>query len=142
MIAVQQGGTSNLGEVWISEAPSITGPWRWAQKIVTHDKYTFYNPVHHPFLDALSWRHAHTEDPQVFLRAELSDEGADLAAPHVYGGQDVISHLVIASSTLTGGPDGHESAGQGRDQPWPRGRCLPLPSARRLAYGSRFGCPP
>jgi hypothetical protein len=51
VIAVQQGGTSNLGEVWISEAPAITGPWRWAQKIVTHNKYTFYNPVHHPFFD-------------------------------------------------------------------------------------------
>ncbi len=51
VIAVQQGGTSNLGEVWYSEAPFITGPWRWARKIVTHDKYTFYNPVHHPFLD-------------------------------------------------------------------------------------------
>jgi hypothetical protein len=51
VIAVQQGGTSNLGEVWVSEAPSITGPWHWAQKIVTHDKYTFYNPVHHPFFD-------------------------------------------------------------------------------------------
>ncbi len=50
-IAVQQGGTSNLGEVWYSEAKSITGPWRWAQKIVTHDKYTFYNPVHHQFFD-------------------------------------------------------------------------------------------
>jgi hypothetical protein len=50
-IAVQQGGTSNLGEVWYSESPSITGPWRWAQKIVTHNKYTFYNPVHHPFFD-------------------------------------------------------------------------------------------
>ena len=51
VIAVQQGGTSNLGEVWISEAKSITGPWRWSQKIVTHDKYTFYNPIHHPFFD-------------------------------------------------------------------------------------------
>jgi len=50
-VAVQQGGTSNLGEVWYSEARSITGPWRWAQKLVTHDKYTFYNPVHHRFFD-------------------------------------------------------------------------------------------
>jgi hypothetical protein len=51
MIATQQGGTSILGEVWYSEARSVTGPWRWAQKIVTHDKYTFYNPVHHAFFD-------------------------------------------------------------------------------------------
>ena len=51
MVATQQGGTSNLGEVWYSEAKAITGPWRWAQKIVTHNKYTFYNPVHHRFFD-------------------------------------------------------------------------------------------
>lgn len=51
MIATQQGGTSNLGEVWYAEAAEPTGPWRVAKKIVTHDQYTFYNPVHHPFFD-------------------------------------------------------------------------------------------
>jgi hypothetical protein len=52
LIAVQQFGESSfLGEVWFAEADSVTGPWLWAKKIVTHDKYTFYNPVHHPFFD-------------------------------------------------------------------------------------------
>jgi len=52
MIAVQQGGPiSFLGEVWYSESDAPTGPWMWARKIVTHDKYSFYNPVHHPFFD-------------------------------------------------------------------------------------------
>jgi hypothetical protein len=51
MIATQQGGTSLLGEVWYAEALSFTGPWRHAVKILTHDRYTFYNPVHHPFFD-------------------------------------------------------------------------------------------
>jgi len=52
MIAVQAfGSTSFLGEVWLAEAESPTGPWVWARKIVTHDKYTFYNPKHHPFFD-------------------------------------------------------------------------------------------
>jgi hypothetical protein len=52
MIAVQSGGSSSyLGEVWFLEADAPTGPWRWAKKIVTHDKYTFYNPAHHPFFD-------------------------------------------------------------------------------------------
>jgi len=51
MIAVEQGGTSFLGEVWYAEAPSPTGPWRRAKKIVTHDKYSFYNPRHHAFFD-------------------------------------------------------------------------------------------
>lgn len=51
MIAGQLGGTSNLGEIWYAEAPAPTGPWRRAKKIVTHDRYSFYNPVHHPFFD-------------------------------------------------------------------------------------------
>jgi len=51
-IAVESGGSSSyLGEVWFLEAAEPTGPWRWAKKIVTHEKYTFYNPAHHPFFD-------------------------------------------------------------------------------------------
>ncbi len=45
------GATSNIGEIWYAEAETPTGPWRKATKIVTHDQYSFYNPVHHPFLD-------------------------------------------------------------------------------------------
>jgi len=46
LIAVQQGGApSFLGEVWYSEANDVTGPWPWAKKIVTHDRYSFYNPA-------------------------------------------------------------------------------------------------
>jgi hypothetical protein len=52
MIAVQAGGSSSyLGEVWFTEAGDPTGPWSWAKKIVTHEKYTFYNPAQHPFFD-------------------------------------------------------------------------------------------
>jgi hypothetical protein len=51
MIAGEQGGTSLLGEIWYAEAPTLTGPWRRAKKIVTHEQYSFYNPVHHPFFD-------------------------------------------------------------------------------------------
>lgn len=51
-IAGQLGGsTSYLGEIWYSEADRPEGPWKWARKIVTHDHYSFYNPVHHPFFD-------------------------------------------------------------------------------------------
>jgi hypothetical protein len=45
------GGPSMLGEVWFAEAPAIEGPWRRAHKVVTHDRYSFYNVVHHPFFD-------------------------------------------------------------------------------------------
>lgn len=51
MIATEVGGSSHLGEVWYAEAAAPTGPWCRARKIVTHDQYSFYNPVHHSFFD-------------------------------------------------------------------------------------------
>ncbi len=56
MIVGQRGGTSMLGEIWFSEADDMTGPWRTARKIVTHDRQSFYNPVHHDFLDQVGGR--------------------------------------------------------------------------------------
>jgi hypothetical protein len=52
MIFTRIGGKdSDLGEIYYSEATAPNGPFHRATKILTHDKYTFYNPVHHPFLD-------------------------------------------------------------------------------------------
>ena len=51
MIAVQSFGTSVLGEVWYAEAETLAGPWLHARKIVTHERYSFYNPKQHPFFD-------------------------------------------------------------------------------------------
>ncbi len=51
MIAEQSGGSSALGEIWYAEADTPLGPWVYAHKIVTHDKYSFYNPRHHPMFD-------------------------------------------------------------------------------------------
>ena len=45
LIGVQAGGRSFLGEVWFAEAASPLGPWRQARRIVTHEKYSFYNPA-------------------------------------------------------------------------------------------------
>jgi hypothetical protein len=47
---------SMVGEIWYAEADELTGPWEHAVKVVTHDKYSFYNPVHHPELDSLDGR--------------------------------------------------------------------------------------
>ncbi len=44
-------GTSALGEVWFTESDSPHGPFRKARKIITHEKYSFYNPRHHPMFD-------------------------------------------------------------------------------------------
>ncbi|MGQ0637628.1 MAG: hypothetical protein ACT4QC_23725 [Planctomycetaceae bacterium] len=52
LIDCEGGGTSPLGETWYAEADSPVGPWVYAVKIVTHDKYSFYNPKQHPMFDA------------------------------------------------------------------------------------------
>ncbi len=93
LIAGQQGGTSMLGEIWYAEAPEPTGPWLRAKKIVTHDKYSFYNPVHHPLLDQEGGRLIYFEGTyvttfsgnpvatprydynQIMYRLDLSDPG-------------------------------------------------------------------
>jgi len=51
MIAQEVYGTSLCGEIWFAEADTPTGPWVYARKVVTHDDYSFYNPVHHAFFD-------------------------------------------------------------------------------------------
>lgn len=52
MIAQQtEGKTSKLGEVWYLEADTPLGPWAFARKILTHDRYTFYEIVQHPQFD-------------------------------------------------------------------------------------------
>jgi hypothetical protein len=52
MIAVESfGGPSFLGEVWYAEGDTPLGPWVYARKVVTHNKYSFYNPKQHPMFD-------------------------------------------------------------------------------------------
>ncbi len=49
---LQIGGESSyLGEVWYAEADTPVGPWAYARKVATHNKYSFYNPKHHPYFD-------------------------------------------------------------------------------------------
>jgi hypothetical protein len=50
MVFVEQFGKSLLGEVWYAEADELTGPWRYAVKVATHDRMSFYNPKQHPEL--------------------------------------------------------------------------------------------
>jgi hypothetical protein len=51
-IFVQQFGESSfLGEVWYAEADTPVGPWAYVRKVVTHNRYSFYNPKQHPFFD-------------------------------------------------------------------------------------------
>jgi hypothetical protein len=62
MIVVQRGGKSSfLGEVWYAEADAPEGPWKDARKILTHDRYSFYNPVQHPEFEQEGGRYIYFE---------------------------------------------------------------------------------
>ncbi len=93
MIALQVfGSTSMLGEIYYLESDELEGPWRNAVKIVTHDKYSFYNPTQHVYFDQDGGRtiyfegtytHTFSGNPQqtprydynqIMYRLDLADE--------------------------------------------------------------------
>lgn len=61
LIGVQTGGRSFLGEVWFASAARPFGPWQQAKRIVTHEKYSFYNPAQLPFFDEANGRYIYFE---------------------------------------------------------------------------------
>lgn len=61
MIGLQTGGRSFMGEVWFATATSPLGPWHQAKRIVTHEKYSFYNPAQLPFFDEAGGRYIYFE---------------------------------------------------------------------------------
>ncbi len=46
------GKPSAFGEIWYAEAASPMGPWGRAVKVLSHDNYSFYNPMLHTSLTA------------------------------------------------------------------------------------------
>jgi hypothetical protein len=55
LLGVQQGdkdAASYLGEMWYAESNAADGPWTTAVKVASHPRYSYYNPIHHGFLDA------------------------------------------------------------------------------------------
>jgi hypothetical protein len=99
MIATEIGGTSYLGEVWYAEAEQPLGPWLHPRKIITHDRYSFYNPSHHLEFDQKGGRliyfegtytHSFSGNPdqtprydynQIMYRLDLADSRLGLPAP-------------------------------------------------------------
>ena len=62
MIFTENGGkASQLGEVWYAEANSPMGPWKHCVRIVTHDRYSFYNPKQHPYFTKTDGRYLYFE---------------------------------------------------------------------------------
>ena len=47
-VMISQGHT---GEIWYAESDTFAGPWLYARRVVEHDTYNFYNPVHHRWFD-------------------------------------------------------------------------------------------
>jgi hypothetical protein len=106
MIICEAGGTSFLGETWYAEADTPVGPWVYARKIVTHTKYSFYNPKQHPMFDQDGGRviyfegtYTHTfsgnddatpryDYNQIMYRLDLADPRLNLPVPiyHLAGG--------------------------------------------------------
>lgn len=92
-------GLSMLGETWYAEADTPLGPWVYARKIVTHDKYSFYNPKQHPYFDqdhgriiyfegtyTMTFSGTTVETPrydynQIMYRLDLSDPRLALPVP-------------------------------------------------------------
>jgi hypothetical protein len=99
MIICEAGGTSFLGETWYAEADTPLGPWVYARKVVTHKKYSFYNPKQHPMFDQDGGRliyfegtYTHTfsgnddatpryDYNQIMYRLDLADPRLNLPVP-------------------------------------------------------------
>ncbi len=107
LVVLESGGTSSaLGEVWYAEADRPEGPWIYARKVVTHDKYSFYNPRLHPYFAKDGGRILYFEGTytqsfsgnpdqtprydynQIMYRLDLSDPRTVLPAPIVGFGPD------------------------------------------------------
>jgi len=61
LIANQLEGRSMLGEVWLGIAPSPEGPWHRLIKVATHERMSYYNPVHREFWDEEGGRRIYFE---------------------------------------------------------------------------------
>ena len=94
LIFSQINGTSFLGETWYAEADAAHGPWRWAKKIVSHEKYTFYNPRHHSFFDQDGGR-------LIYFEATYTDQfsGAKMKTPR-YDYNQVMYRLDLSDERL------------------------------------------
>ncbi|MEN6578246.1 MAG: hypothetical protein ABFD90_18015 [Phycisphaerales bacterium] len=94
------GESSALGEIWYAEADTPVGPWAYARKILTHNKYSLYNPKHHPLFDqddgrtiyfegTYTWTFSGSEERatprydynQIMYRLNLSDPRLALPTP-------------------------------------------------------------
>jgi hypothetical protein len=67
------GKPSLLGEVYYAESESLEGPWTACRKIVTHEKYSFYNVKHHPLFDQEGGRVVYFEGTYTAMFSGVTD---------------------------------------------------------------------
>ncbi len=89
---------SVLGEIWFAESENLTGPWDRAVKIVTHDKYSFYNVAHHPELDSADGRTIRFEGTY-----SLTFSGVERPTPR-YDYNQILYELDLTDPRLDGDP--------------------------------------
>jgi hypothetical protein len=121
-IFLQSGGESSMiGEVWYAEADTPVGPWAYARKVVTHNKYSFYNPKQHPYFDqdggrtiyfegTYSWTFSGSEERatprydynQIMYRLNLGDPRMVLPVPvyQTQGEQKYLLGSAVAENNL------------------------------------------
>jgi hypothetical protein len=80
------GASSFLREIWYAEAPTPSGPWAYAKKIVTHEFMSFYNPVHHAFFDRERGR-------EIYFQATYSSTFSGLPATARYDYNQIMYRL-------------------------------------------------
>jgi hypothetical protein len=134
-IFTQMFGSSVLGEIWYAEADTPVGPWVYARKIITHDRYSFYNPVQHPFFAEDGGRRVYFEGTytatfsgnedktprydynQIMYRLDLADPRLSLPVP-VYGTRDADGRERFATlRDMPGGKPGGAAAFFACDHP-------------------------
>jgi len=77
VLATDAKSPSNLGEIYYAESdsPNPEGPWAKAKKIITHDRYSFYNPNHHPVFDQQGGKVIYFEGTYTYTFSRSEKEG-------------------------------------------------------------------
>jgi len=63
-----------LGDIWYAEGDTPVGPWVYAKKIATHNKYNFYNVTQHPFFDKDGGRYIYFDGTYSTLLSQMDYE--------------------------------------------------------------------
>ena len=90
------GKPSAFGELWYAEAKSPTGPWGPAVKVLSHENYTFYNPVLHPEFTA-------ADSPVLLFEGTYTMQFADRPVPTArYDYNQILYRLDLDAPALAG----------------------------------------